>query len=240
MTSEVKKRFVKDESLPIQLLKEPYFSYYICLYNRDFDTVRKYGDLHRALERCGSEEKFLQEYYSIRDKVITCTKELPEYAEFLECDMSKYDIEAPVLPNAHKTDVYKMVNVDRRGVAQSYGGISLALKDLAKIGRLYLHGGVWNGRRIVSEEWIRQSTAYDTSNEGYHFNWYNLSYVGEPKPEHPGFYALGIKMQVLYANPDLNLIMVRIGNGSNGSIFHPLLFETLANKWLIRGDKVSY
>ena len=117
MTSEVKKRFVKDESLPIQLLKEPYFSYYICLYNRDFDTVRKYGDLHRALERCGSEEKFLQEYYGIRDRVITRTKELPEYAEFLECDMSKYDIEAPVLPNAHKTDVYKMVNVDRRFIS---------------------------------------------------------------------------------------------------------------------------
>ena len=128
----------------------------------------------------------------------------------------------------------------RHRVPQSFGGISMTTRDLAKIGRLYLNGGVWDGKRIVSEEWIRQSTAYDTSNEGYHFNWYNLSYVGEPKPEHPGFYALGIKMQVLYANPDLNLIMVRIGNGSNGSIFHPLLFETLANKWLIRGDKVSY
>lgn len=129
-----------------------------------------------------------------------------------------------------------LVNIDsrRHRVAQSFGGISMTTRDLAKIGRLYMNGGVWNGKRIVSEEWIRQSTAYDTSNDGYHFNWYNTSNVGEPKPEHPGFYALGIKMQVLYVNPDLNLIMVRLGMNNNGAVFHPLLFETLANTWISR------
>jgi CubicO group peptidase (beta-lactamase class C family) len=129
-----------------------------------------------------------------------------------------------------------LVNIDsrRHRVAQSFGGISMTTRDLAKIGRLYMNGGVWNGKRIVSEDWIRQSTAYDTSNDGYHFNWYNTSNVGEPKPEHPGFYALGIKMQVLYVNPDLNLIMVRLGMNNSGAVFHPLLFETLANIWISR------
>ncbi len=129
-----------------------------------------------------------------------------------------------------------LVNVDKRGVAQSYGGISLAMKDLAKIGRLYLHGGVWNGRRIVSEEWIRQSTAYDTSNKGYHFNWYNTSSFGMQKPAHPGFYALGIKGQVLYVNPDLDLIMVRLGLNSAEPTFIPELFEALANVWPEGGE----
>lgn len=123
------------------------------------------------------------------------------------------------------------VNVDKRGLAQSFGGISLTLKDLAKIGRLYLHGGVWNGRRIVSEEWIRQSSAYDSSNDGYHFNWYNTSSSGMKKPAHPGFYALGIGGQVLYANPDRDLIMVRIGVRSVEPAFLPELFEELANIW---------
>ena len=124
-----------------------------------------------------------------------------------------------------------VVNVDKRGVAQSFGGISLALKDLAKIGRLYLHGGVWNGRRIVSEAWIRQSTEYDTSNDGYHFNWYNTSSFHMEKPAHPGYYALGIKGQVLYVNPDLDLIMVRIGLNNTNPTFVPELFEELANVW---------
>ena len=29
--------------------------------------------------------------------------------------------------------------------------------DLAKIGRLYLNGGTWNGKQIVSKEWIDKS-----------------------------------------------------------------------------------
>lgn len=126
-----------------------------------------------------------------------------------------------------------VVNIDSRKhrVAQSFGGISMTARDLAKIGRLYMNGGVWEGQRIVSEDWVRQSTAYDTTNDGYHFNWYNTSNVGEPKPEHPGFYALGIKMQVLYVNPDLNLIMVRVGMNNSGKVFHPELFETLSNIW---------
>lgn len=126
-----------------------------------------------------------------------------------------------------------VVNIDSRKhrVAQSFGGISMTARDLAKIGRLYMNGGVWEGQRIVSEDWVRQSTAYDTSNDGYHFNWYNTSYYGADKPEHPGFYALGIKMQVLYVNPDLNLIMVRVGMNNSGKVFHPELFETLSNIW---------
>ena len=124
-----------------------------------------------------------------------------------------------------------IINVDshKRDVAHTFGGVALTMKDLAKIGRLYLNGGIWDGKRIVSEEWIRQTTAYDTSNEGYHFNWYNMSSVGAEKDEYPGYYALGIGHQVLYINPYKHLIMVRVGQGSNNYSFVPLLFEELSN-----------
>ena len=124
-----------------------------------------------------------------------------------------------------------LINIDsrKRDVAHTFGGVSLTMKDLAKIGRLYLNGGIWDGKRIVSEEWIRQTTAYDTSNEGYHFNWYNMSSVGAEKDEYPGYYALGIGHQVLYVNPYKHLIMVRVGQGSRNSTFAPLLFEQLSN-----------
>ena len=129
-----------------------------------------------------------------------------------------------------------LVNVDSRkhDVAHTFGGITLTMKDLAKIGRLYLNLGVWDGKRIVSEEWIHQSTDYDTSNDGYHFNWYNLSSVGFDKPEYPGYYALGIRHQVLYVNPYKNLIMVRIGMGNSNSTFVPELFEQLSNTELFK------
>ena len=81
----------------------------------------------------------------------------------------------------------------------------------------------------VSEEWIRQSTDYDTSNDGYHFNWYNLSSVGSRKARYPGYYALGICAQVLYVNPHKQLICVRIGSDNINPVFVPELFEQLSN-----------
>ena len=123
------------------------------------------------------------------------------------------------------------VNIDskKHDVAHAFGGITLIMKDLAKIGRLYLHQGVWNGQRIVSEEWIRQSGAYSTDNDCYHFNWYNLKSTGSGKPPYPGYYALGINAQVLYVNPYKNLIMVRMGMTNRKYVFIPELFEQLSN-----------
>lgn len=124
-----------------------------------------------------------------------------------------------------------LINIDshRHRVAHTFGGLTLTMKDLAKIGRLYLNHGVWNGKRIVSEEWIRQSTEYDTSNNGYHFNWYNVSNHGTDKSKYPGYYALGICAQVLYVNPYKNLIMVRVGMDNYNPIFIPEVFNQLSN-----------
>jgi CubicO group peptidase (beta-lactamase class C family) len=39
------------------------------------------------------------------------------------------------------------------------GGSFVLPRDLLKVGQTYLNGGVWNGRRIVSADWVAQSTA---------------------------------------------------------------------------------
>jgi CubicO group peptidase (beta-lactamase class C family) len=43
------------------------------------------------------------------------------------------------------------------GTAMTGGGLNLRSRDLVKLGQLYLDGGTWNGKRIVSAEWIARS-----------------------------------------------------------------------------------
>jgi CubicO group peptidase (beta-lactamase class C family) len=62
------------------------------------------------------------------------------------------------------------------GVVDTEGGLYLNGSDLAKIGYLYLHDGLWDGQRIVSSEWVKESlTPYfqtDDPKFKYGFQWW--------------------------------------------------------------------
>lgn len=49
------------------------------------------------------------------------------------------------------------------GIEKGGWGLYLKLEDAAKLGQLYLQNGVWKGKRIVSEAWVRASTQKQTS-----------------------------------------------------------------------------
>ncbi len=71
---------------------------------------------------------------------------------------------------------YKEKNVrgwvaDRNGVNTAGWGLSLTPMDMAKIGQLYLDGGVWKDRQIIPAWWIEESTK-----EHSRCNQYKLSY----------------------------------------------------------------
>lgn len=57
---------------------------------------------------------------------------------------------------------------------KSYGGLSITAIDLAKIGRLYINNGVYNGKQIVSEQWIKKTFTPNTANDGYQNQWYSF------------------------------------------------------------------
>jgi CubicO group peptidase (beta-lactamase class C family) len=100
-----------------------------------------------------------------------------------------------------------------KGLADTEGGLYLTPRDLAKIGYLYLKDGVWAGKRILPEGWVRASTTSKTAtNEkgiGYGYQWWVMPRNAEQR--HEAFLAWGYGGQLLLVVPELDLIAVFTG-----------------------------
>jgi CubicO group peptidase (beta-lactamase class C family) len=97
------------------------------------------------------------------------------------------------------------------GVVDTEGGLFLRTTDLAKIGYLYLHNGMWDGKQIVSKEWVKESvTAFIEAEEGfkYGYKWWLL-----PRTNRQGYVwmARGFGGQRLMVFPEEEMIAVFTG-----------------------------
>lgn len=117
MNAKVLQRFVKDCNIPITVLEEPYFTYFVKLYDKDYGSLVKFQMLEETVRKAGSEEAFLEEYVKAKDAAITQTEALPEYAAFLQQDMNMYAVETPRIPNLSGTDIYVMPNDGHRFIS---------------------------------------------------------------------------------------------------------------------------
>jgi len=98
------------------------------------------------------------------------------------------------------------------GLVDTEGGLYLNGADLAKIGYLYLNGGVWDGRRILSEQWVRESVtpAVDAHWQGlqYGFQWWLQPLAGGSESV---WHAIGLGGQRLMVFPAQRLIATFTG-----------------------------
>jgi CubicO group peptidase (beta-lactamase class C family) len=66
------------------------------------------------------------------------------------------------------------------GLADTEGGLYLRIGDLARIAYLFLKKGVWNGRAVVSPEWVTASVSpsvtVGTAGVRYGYKWWLLPY----------------------------------------------------------------
>lgn len=115
------------------------------------------------------------------------------------------------------------IDKEKDGSEKTFCCINARARDFAKIGRLYLNKGDWNGKQIVSEKWVTESTKIDTTEGGvdyYKYQWWLPSTTGD-------FMAEGILGQYIYVDPSRNLVIVRMGK-NRGRLTWPDLFVLLA------------
>jgi CubicO group peptidase (beta-lactamase class C family) len=62
------------------------------------------------------------------------------------------------------------------GLADTEGGLYLNIDDLAKIAYLFLREGNWNGKQIVTKEWVKASVTPQIAHYGY--KWWLYNYNG--------------------------------------------------------------
>jgi CubicO group peptidase (beta-lactamase class C family) len=119
------------------------------------------------------------------------------------------------------------------GSIETDGGLALTPRDLANIGQLFLDGGLWRGERVVSREWISESTRthfkFRGSAGGYGFKWQqmDLDYRGE----NVAYYFMpGYGGNLLAVIPRFNMVVVFTGANYDWdvrSVFNRLLEDHL-------------
>ena len=113
------------------------------------------------------------------------------------------------------------------GMEKMESGLNALAIDFAKFGRLYLRRGDWNGRQIIPEAWVVDSTT--VSHEAAWTNYKYLWWI--PRSEHGRFMAVGNLGQFIYVAPDKDLLILRFGRGRPGNwkAVYPALFAAIAD-----------
>ena len=105
---------------------------------------------------------------------------------------------------------------DDKAIEKTFCCLQARAIDFAKLGRLYLNEGNWNGKQIVSKKWVEYSTHSDPSGNNKHF--YNNNWgIGPLK--YGSYFAVGLFGQYLYMYPEKNIIIVRFGDTE--ASYHP-------------------
>ncbi len=129
-------------------------------------------------------------------------------------------------PLGMEYDASWSIDKNKNGVEKTFCCLNARARDYAKLGRLYLNKGNWNGKQIVSSNWVNESTKIDTSNGSaafYQYQWWILGKEGD-------YMAQGILGQFIYVHPAKNLIMVRLGKNT-GKIQWWQFFQKIAEMY---------
>ena len=99
---------------------------------------------------------------------------------------------------------------DAQGLIIGGWGLYITPRDMAKLGYLYLHDGVWEGKQVLSSDWVQTATArHIDGGDGYGYQWWTYATPNT-------YMALGRAGQIIFVAPDKDLIVVTTADMQEG------------------------
>jgi CubicO group peptidase (beta-lactamase class C family) len=108
------------------------------------------------------------------------------------------------------------------------GGHRFVARDFLKLPQLYLNGGTWRGRRILSNAWVERSSAprYRMGSRTYGYLWWSQDYQYRGRTV-KAFMQLGNGSQNAIFIPELDLALATFGANYNSPSINYLLNELI-------------
>lgn len=111
---------------------------------------------------------------------------------------------------------------DPQGNSTGGWGLTLTPRDMARFGLLCLNRGIWNGRSLVSEHWMLESTAMNPHHYGY--LWWLREEDGVV-----AYMAMGDGGNIICCVPEHELVVVI----ASGFMMNPRDRWTLIKEWIL-------
>jgi CubicO group peptidase (beta-lactamase class C family) len=113
---------------------------------------------------------------------------------------------------------------NKKGVNHGWGDLYMRPYDMAKIGALLLQEGKWNGKQVVSAEWIQkiQPLYYIKGTESYGYGWW----LDSESPNE--IQAMGRGGQRMFVLKDKNVVIVTTGGGFDAGEMDNLVENAIA------------
>jgi CubicO group peptidase (beta-lactamase class C family) len=107
--------------------------------------------------------------------------------------------------------------------SHDYYSFRISSRDLARFGLLYQQMGVWNGERILSEEWVTNSTKSQigTGHGGWGYLWATLPRSESEKfgfkslSKYDIYFKTGIGVHIVAVVPELDLVFIHRFDSDN-------------------------
>lgn len=122
-------------------------------------------------------------------------------------------------------DAMWVLDNEKQRTELAFGVLGVTTRDYARLGWLYLNGGVspGTGERVLSEEWVRQSLTADKPHLmpgemnkmsdypsfGYGYQIWLCPREDDPNALANDFMAIGVYGQLIYVSPDDNIVIAK-------------------------------